>query len=121
MSLDAIKTITNTCEPLWLDTLRQERQHKGLKIVAEEIGYSTAVVSTVLAGKYTGDWAKVEQAVRGAYLGETVRCPVLGELATNRCLEYQRQPYRSTNRTAVMLYRACSTCPNNRKNQKETV
>jgi hypothetical protein len=102
----------NSDNPLWLETLRREVEQHGQRKVAKAIGYSTAVVSQVLSGKYSGDWNAVEMKVRGAYLGDTVRCPVLDELAVNLCLEHQAQPYRSTNRQAVMLYRACRSCPN---------
>lgn len=102
---------------LWLDTLREQVAQNGQRRVAKVIGYSTAVVSQVLSGKYTGDWRKVEQKVRGAYLGDTVLCPVLDELAVNLCLEHQARPYRSTNRQAVMLYRACKGCPNRQEKE----
>ena len=106
-----------TESPLWLETLRQQVEQHGQKPVAKTIGYSAAVVSQVLSGKYSGDWAAVELKVRGAYLGDTVRCPVLDELAVNLCLEHQAQPYRSTNRQAVMLYRACRTCPHRKERE----
>lgn len=110
--------ITTTGEsPLWLDTLREQVAKNGQRRVAKLIGYSTAVVSQVLSGKYTGDWHKVEQKVRGVYLGDTVLCPVLDELAVNLCLEHQARPYRSTNRQAVMLYRACKGCPNRQEKE----
>lgn len=98
-------------EPRWLQVLREQCKGKSQKRVAEEIGYSPAVVNQVLGNKYKGDINKVEKAVRGAYLGDTVRCPVLGELPVNRCMEYQRQPFAATNPTRVQLYRACrKTC-----------
>lgn len=94
-------------EPRWISVLRgQCREHTQAR-VAEAIGYSAAVVSQVLSGSYRGDLQRVERAVRGAFLGEVVICPVLGEIPTNRCLEIQRQPYASTNPQRVRLYRAC--------------
>lgn len=94
-------------EPLWIRTLREQCTERNQTIVAEEIGYTGAVVSAVLSGKYKGNTANVEKAVRGAYLGETVACPVLGELPANRCLEIQRQPFAATNHQRISLYRAC--------------
>lgn len=111
--------LIQTDEPMWIQVLRQHRTQKGAKTVGEEIGYSQTVVSQVLNNKYPGVLAKVEKAVRGAYLGETVNCPVLGELAANRCLEEQKKPYRGTNRQAVQLYRACCRCENNQKNNSQ--
>lgn len=94
-------------EPAWLLTLREQVADKGQRAVAKEVGYSAAVVSQVLNKKYGGDMSQVERRVRGAYMGETVFCPVLGEVSVNRCLEIQKQPFASTNPQRVRLYRAC--------------
>ena len=96
----------------WIETLREQCRRHGSKEVGDEIGYSKTVISQVLNGKYPGNLAKVEDAVRGAYLGKCVACPVLGELARNRCLEHQQRPFATTNPTRVKLFRACrSGCP----------
>ena len=99
--------VIETDEPLWLRTLREQCEEKSQTQVAAELSYSPAVVNQVLKGTYKGDVKKVELAVRGAFLGETVGCPVLGELPSNRCLEIQRQPFAATNHQRVQLYRAC--------------
>ncbi len=112
-----VVTTTTGDSQLWLDTLREQVEQHGQRKVGKVIGYSSAVVSQVLSGKYTGDWTKVEKKVRGAYLGDTVMCPVLDELAVNLCLEHQAKPYRSTNRQAVMLYRACKGCVHRREKE----
>lgn len=101
-----------TDEPLWITTLRDRCTESSQASVATAIGYSTAVVNQVLKGTYRGDVRKVEMAVRGAYLGETVGCPILGELPANQCLEYQRQVFAPTNSQRVRIYRACRDgCP----------
>jgi hypothetical protein len=94
-------------EPAWLLALREQVSDKGQRVVGKEIGYSPAVVSQVLNNKYGGDLKQVEKCVRGAYMGETVLCPVMGEVSVNRCLEVQKQPFASTNPQRVRLYRAC--------------
>lgn len=100
-------------EPAWLLVLREQVAESGQRRVAKDIGYSAAVVSQVMNKKYAGDMAQVERRVRGAYMGETVFCPVLGEISVNRCLEIQKQPFASTNPQRVRLYRACrSGCSN---------
>ena len=96
-----------TEEPLWIRELRTQCEDKSQTQVAKEIGYTGAVVSAVLSNTYRGNIANVEKAVRGAYLGATVGCPVLGELQSNRCLEHQRAPFAATNHQRVRLYRAC--------------
>ncbi len=91
----------------WLDTLRAECARTSQARVAAAIGYSPAVVNQVLKGVYPGDLTAVEKAVRGAFMGATVTCPILGEIASNRCLEEQRRDFAATNPQRVMLYRAC--------------
>lgn len=100
-------TLIATDEPLWIRTLREQCDETSQTQVAKEIGYSNAVVNQVLKATYKGDVKKVEQAVRGRYLGETVGCPVMGETPANVCIEVQRQPYAATNRQRVQLFRAC--------------
>jgi hypothetical protein len=82
--------------------------------VAARIGYSPAVVSHVLSAKYRGDMTAVFARIRGALMAETVACPVLGEIGTDRCLIEQRRPFAATNSTRARLFHACKTCPNRR-------
>ena len=100
--------------PDWVTVLAQECDRLNQKRVAALLGYSPAVVNTVLKNTYTGDLSAVEHATRGALLSATVDCPVLGELRANRCLTHQRQPFAATNPQRVKLYRACRSCKNNR-------
>lgn len=97
----------------WLDLLRNAVSGASLRKVGERIGYSPAVVSTVLAGTYKGNLQAVQKAVEGALMGAVVDCPVIGELELQRCVEHQRATFRSTNPTAVQLHRTCPTCQHN--------
>ena len=100
----------------WLQRLADECEaapNQGA--VARAIGYSPTVVSQVLNGRYPGDLGAVEAAVRGAFFGATVECPVLGELPENRCLEEQRRRLLTSSPQRVQLYRACRAgCPHSR-------
>lgn len=82
--------------------------------VAARIGYSASAISQALSGKYKGDLAKLEAAVRGALMGETVECPVLGAIGRDQCLRNQRQlqAARSSAGDPVRqaLRRTCPTC-----------
>jgi len=99
----------------WIDILRAESARTSQSRVGQRIGYSATVVSRVLAGDYKGDTGSVEDAVRGALMGETVDCPVIGDIPRNRCIEHQRKEFGATNPMRVQLYRACrSGCPNSR-------
>ena len=98
----------------WTEVLRAHRTAHGGKRTAEAIGYSQTVVSQVLSGTYKGDYSAVKQKVEGALMGMTVDCPIVGDLPRNRCLEYQRQPFASTNHLRVQLSRTCPTCEHKR-------
>lgn len=79
--------------------------------VAEELGVSTAVVSTLLKDKYLGNVEGMEQRIRGQYMAETVLCPVMGNLSKRNCLDNQALPMAFTNPVRAALGRACKTCP----------
>ncbi|PZP67130.1 transcriptional regulator [Methylorubrum populi] len=82
---------------------------------AKAIGYSPAVVSHLIANRYPGDLPTVMQKIRGALMGETVLCPVLGELGRDQCLTEQRRPFAATTAARAQVYRACRTgCPHSR-------
>lgn len=90
------------------DDLRSQRK------VGDEIGYSPGVVNQVLRNRYPGDLAKIEEKVRGRYMGKTVACPVLEEIPRDRCLQHQatKQQDIGVNPTRVRLWRACrGGCP----------
>lgn len=82
---------------------------------AKRIGYSGAVVSHLLANRYPGDIEKVKGKIRGALMSETVMCPVLGEIGTDRCLDEQGKKFTGASSVRARLYRACrSGCPHSR-------
>lgn len=106
--------------PDWIITLAEECDRTSQRQVAVRIGYSAGAVNQVLAAKYKAPLGRIEQAVRGAYLSAVVNCPVSGEIAADRCLEIQRQPWAATNPQRVRLYTACrSGCAHSRINPKE--
>lgn len=99
----------------WLEALREQCEQHSQKWAGDQIGYSAAVVNQVLKGVYKGDVNKVEKAVKGAFLNETVQCPVLGTVAGHVCLEHQKQPFAAINPVRVKLYKACRNgCKNSK-------
>lgn len=101
--------------PDWVVALAAEAARRSGAAAARRIGYSPTVVSTVLRRSYPGDLAKVEQAVRGALMGETVGCPVLGEIGRDQCLREQDMPNVPTSSVRARVYRACRDgCPHSR-------
>ncbi|MDX8389178.1 MAG: XRE family transcriptional regulator [Mariprofundaceae bacterium] len=101
-------------EETWVNALRKACEKQSQSTVARDISYSPAVVNQVLKGAYKGDLKAVQQAVEGALMKAVVNCPVLGELASNVCLENQRKPFAAINPIRVRLFSACKTCENRR-------
>ncbi len=114
-SVAAAHTTWDGAPPEWVlalaarcDELRSQSR------AAAEIGYSGSVVSQVIRNRYTGDLAKLEEKVRGRYLGKTVSCPVLGHLPRDACLQYQglKETDLGIGPERTRLYRACRAgCP----------
>ncbi|MFO1417285.1 MAG: hypothetical protein U1E83_01310 [Methylotetracoccus sp.] len=99
----------------WLGALRLACEKSSQATVARRLGVSPATVSQVLKGTYRADLGGIEKRVRGALLGETVECPILGSIRTNICLDWQAKPFAATNELRVMLYRACRDgCPHSK-------
>lgn len=103
--------------PDWVLVFADQCDHDGVSSTASRIGYSPSVGSQVLSKTYRGRLDKIEAAVRGAFMGATVQCPVLGELAHDKCLYHQGRKFAPTNPTRVALSRTCPTCPHFKKAQ----
>ena len=103
--------------PEWIVALAEECDRSSQREVAKVIGYSDAVVSMVLRNRYQGDMGAVEQAVSGALLDATVECPMVGDMFSDVCLDWQRKSktVTPTSTWQVRMYEACRTCPNRRE------
>lgn len=86
--------------------------------VAAQLGVSAAAVNSLLRDRYLGDVAGMAQRIRGEFMLETVRCPVMGELGRRHCLDYQTRPLVHTNPLRVRLHVACKTCPHRRESSQ---
>lgn len=93
----------------WIEALKSECKRTSQTRAATAIGYSASTVNQVLKGTYKGDMKSIEQAVRGALMGATVECPVIGEIPRNRCIDHQRRAgkFAATNPMRVQLHQAC--------------
>lgn len=101
--------------PDWVEALAEYATTRSGAEAAKKIGYSRSLVTHVVRNKYTGDIARVEAKVRGALMGATVTCPVLGEIGRDRCLDEQKKPFAPTSSVRTRLYHACrGGCPNSR-------
>ena len=76
---------------------------------------SKSVICLALHFKYPSKkgLARLQSLVEGAYMNQTVDCPILGELGKDRCQAEQLREFSATNRQRVQLYKACrSGCIN---------
>lgn len=97
--------------PPWIVALAAACDDSSARKVADRIGYSAATISLVLRRAYRGDTARIEQAVRGCFMGSTVACPALRqELPSNECVAWQRRPYDGSNHQTVRMFLACRVC-----------
>lgn len=83
--------------------------------VGVELKVSAPVVSQLLKDSYMGDVDTLADRIRGLYMAETVRCPVMGDIGRNNCLDYQKRPLAFTNSQRAALHQACKTCPNRKE------
>ena len=94
--------------PDWLSELAALADEIGLRACGKRVNYSASAISNVLNGKYEkGDMGRVEAMVRGALMGKTVECPVLGEIGRDRCLTEQDEPFRATSAFRARLWHEC--------------
>ena len=93
--------------PDWVEALAIQANVSSATEVAARLSYSVAVVSSVCRASYKGDLKRVEEKVRGAYMGVVVECPVLGEIARDRCLDEQAKSFSGTSALRTRTFRAC--------------
>ena len=86
--------------------------------VAQRLGYAPAVISQMISNSYKGSVPQVLAKIRGAYMGETRACPVLGDIGSDRCLKEQKMPFAATNSTRARLFHACPSCFHSVKNRE---
>jgi hypothetical protein len=101
--------------PAWIEVLADACDQSSQAKVATRLAVSAALVSLVLNARYGGDLAGIEQRVRGAFMGVSAACPVLGEIPIDECLGHQARTYSPTNHQRIAVYRACRAgCPSSK-------
>lgn len=98
--------------PDWIAVLADLTEAHGLKQISIRVGVSKATISQAISNTYRADLATVQKKVRGALMGETITCPVLGEIGADTCLDWQAKPRVITNAMRSRVYHACRNgCP----------
>lgn len=106
-------------EPDWIAVLRAEADRTSRAKAGRRIGYKATTVSQILSGTYTARPDAIQKAVEGALMSGTLDCPVLGTIATDQCLTFQKRPLASAHPARVKLARTCPGCPHSRITAKE--
>lgn len=106
--------------PDWVKAMADECDRTTQAAVAKQLKLSTSTINQVLGRQYKAALGKIEAAVRGQFLNETVSCPVMGTIRRDICLREQKRPFTTTNPIRVQLFRACPDCRHRIKAKGET-
>ncbi len=93
--------------PDWVEALATEANRTTGAAAGKRIGYSGSVVTSICKATYGGDVGAVEVKVRGALMGATLDCPVLGEIGRDLCLDEQKKRHVGTSAVRTALFHAC--------------
>jgi hypothetical protein len=102
--------------PDWILELADQCDRCSQSAVAKQLDVSPAMINQTLKNAYKGNLSRLETRVRGEFMKEVVMCPVLGEINSRDCLDHSGKKFSATNPLRVQLFKACRTCPNNRRN-----
>src|SRR3990167_129040 len=91
----------------WIDALAAECSRTSQAATARRLGVSGAMVSQALKGCYAGRLGRLEGRGGGGRLQGAAICPVLGRISTKQCEDEQQQPFSTSSRLRVAVYRAC--------------
>jgi hypothetical protein len=119
-ALEISRTAWGDPLPDWIEVMAGKCLEMPQVKVAERLGYSAAVVSQLLRNRYKGNLAALEDAVRGAWMGATVICPVVGSMRSDVCRDWQRKgkEFKATNSNRARMYFACASCPRSQKDER---
>ncbi|PRZ48326.1 hypothetical protein [Tritonibacter scottomollicae] len=99
--------------PDWVRALAVECDLTSQARAAYRLGYSPGAINSVLSNKYKASMKSIEQTVRGVLMAETVTCPVLGKIGTDKCRMWRERSkeFSAANSTHVRMFKTCPTCP----------
>ncbi|WP_291295351.1 hypothetical protein [Elioraea sp.] len=119
---DAARAAWGAATPDWIDVLATACDATSQTAVAQRLGISGSAVNAALRNRYPAETVRIEQRVRGVLMRATVACPVLGELASDLCLEWQgkAETFQDTGQLRRRMFAACRRCARSRF-PKETV
>lgn len=106
--------------PDWVEALALACDRGSARQVARLLGVSAAYVSWAIHGDRPQYHEPVRAAVRSRLMGETIACPVLGEIAPDRCRELRADRSRPLGPIQRRLRETCPDCLHNTNRMEET-
>lgn len=96
----------------WISVLKSEcertSQNRVAILLRQADGFpSPTVINQIIKDKYPGRTDRLKALVEGKFMSGTVTCPVMGDIPSDQCIEYQGRKFAATNPTRVKLYQAC--------------
>lgn len=93
-----------------MELLKQAIAESSQADVARRINRSAAAINQILKGSYSGNPDTILELVAAEYGGETVDCPVMGEVSLSQCMEARNRPFSAANPMRVKLFKTCKHC-----------
>ncbi|TMV09848.1 helix-turn-helix transcriptional regulator [Ruegeria sediminis] len=102
--------------PDWVEGLAAACAESSQNKVAARLGVSAAMISNVIAARYPGDLARLEDLYRGAYEAKVVDCPAMGQMPLDVCHDWRgkAKKLQPANALNVAMFRACNRCALNK-------
>lgn len=105
--------------PTWVEQLARACDRASQNLVAAQLEVNAGYISYVLRNQKPQYHIRVEDAVRSRLMGETILCPVLGEIALDRCRSIRTDRRRAIGPVEKKLRNACPKCRFNVTADKE--
>ena len=106
--------------PDWIVALACACDRTSQSAVARMLGMNSGYVSYALRNQRPQYHRPVEDAVRGKLMGETVECPVLGEVDQALCARHRKSRIRPIGPEQKRLRATCPGCIHNTNRKEET-
>jgi hypothetical protein len=99
--------------PDWIDALAAAAENaRSQTELGKRLGLASSTVSAVIGNTYPGNIDRIEARVRGVLMNARIQCPVMGEIARNRCIDFQELPFSGANPQRAQIWKACrAPCP----------
>ena len=111
------ETAWNGAPPDWIVKLATACDATSQSIVARELRVNGGYLSYALRNQKPEYHQRVRDATRARLMGETVCCPVLGNIALDLCAAHRRSRLKPTGPAQRELRATCPNCIHNQNSK----